>query len=139
MEYLPTLAEIITASSYIYEFVRTENKYRKAIKKRQNCIGFYLHYGYLSFNASYMCDMIAERLGMEHLSSTALGKELSYYHLAHTDSDNRQSCRWGTDKRYFHVNIRALLTLTYDWTDDEASKWLDYHFGKPEDQYDYFN
>lgn len=61
-----------------------------------------------------MCRMIAQRLGEESISVKCLGKELAYYQLAHVDgSEQKQSCRWHTEKKYYHVNFRQLLELIY--------------------------
>ncbi|NBI87837.1 hypothetical protein D3Z47_17235 [Lachnospiraceae bacterium] len=114
MELLPTLAEIISNDGNGYEMAGNENKYKKKIKYMEKCIGFQQNQGYVSFKPSYMCQMIADYLGKEAVSVNCLGKELSYYNLAYVEgSEHKQSCRWHTDGKYYHVNERQLRELIF--------------------------
>ena len=59
-----------------------------------------------------MCSLIAKMLDIDTVSVSALGKELSHYHLAHVDgSGQKQSCRWHTEGKYYHVHIQQLIEL----------------------------
>lgn len=120
MELLPTLAEIVSSLDgyYGYKLAKNETKYRQEIKKVKKIqtgdiiyVGFQANRGYISFSPRHMCRLIAECLGKEYISANCLGKELSYYHLAHVDSEQKQSCKWHTQKRCFHIHCRELIEL----------------------------
>ena len=112
MEFLPILAEIISSAGNGYHMAKSEKQYRKKIQNEAKWIGFQATEGYISFNPSYMCKMIADEMHIDAVSHISLGKELSYYHLAHVDgSEQKQSCRWHTEGKYYHVHIRQLKEL----------------------------
>lgn len=117
MELLPTLAEIVSSLDgyYGYKLAKNETKYRNEIKKGNlKYLGFQANRGYISFSPSHMCRLIADRLEKENISVNCLGKELSYYHLAHVEhSEQKQSCSWHTKEKYFHVHYRELIELYY--------------------------
>lgn len=115
MELLPTLAFIFCSmdGDNTCQLAKNEADYLKKIKKSNEFyIGFQRNRGYISFSPTYMCKMIAEYLKKDNVSVQCLGKELSYYHLAYVEkSERKQSCRWHTEKKYFHVNYRQLIEL----------------------------
>lgn len=114
MELLPELAEIISSDGYGYEMAENEDKYQRKIRKNKKCIGFQKNPGYVSFNPRYMCQMLSDKLNLDAVSVNCLSKELSYYQLAHVDiSEQKQSCRWHTKDKYFHVSFRELMELIY--------------------------
>ena len=115
MELLPTLAEIVSSlnENTGYKLAEDENGYRKKIHKgRLEYVGFQVNRGYISFSPRHMCRLIAKSMGKDNIAVNCLGKELSYYHLAHVDnSEQKQSCRWHTTEKYFHVHYRGLIEL----------------------------
>lgn len=112
-EFLPTLAYIV-CSGYGYKMAKSEKEYLKKIKNGRYLAGFEQVKGYVSFIPSHMCSMIADILDRDTVSVNALGKELSHYHLAHVDgSEQKQSCRWHTEGKYYHVHIQQLRELIY--------------------------
>lgn len=114
MELLPALADIIISNGQGYEMAASEKEYKMKIRYGERCIGFPKNCGYVSFKPSYMCQMIADYLGKEAVAVNCLGKELSYYNLAYVDgSEHKQSCRWHTNEKYYHVNYRQLIELVY--------------------------
>ena len=115
MTLLPLLAGIfVSDGNGGYGFAEDESGYRKAMKHHKKVIGFQKNQGYVSFDLSYMCELINEEFD-QHVSKHCLGKELSHYCLAHVEpSDQKQSCRWHTEKKYFHVHFRRLVETVHN-------------------------
>lgn len=115
MELLPALAFIVSGygGDVSYFLAEDEAKYQKKIRNgNTRYVGFQKNMGYISFSPSHMCQLIANFLEKDNISVNCLGKELSYYHLAYVEgSEQKQSCRWHTEKKYYHVNYRQLLEL----------------------------
>ena len=111
MEFLPILYLIVKPETG-YKMAKSEKLYLKTIKKGKDLAGFQHVKGYVSFRPSHMCSLIAKMLDIDTVSVSALGKELSHYHLAHVDgSEQKQSCRWHTEGKYYHVHIQQLIEL----------------------------
>ncbi|MEY8334690.1 hypothetical protein AALB53_16530 [Lachnospiraceae bacterium 47-T17] len=111
---LPMLAGIFKSAGNGYQFADDESDYIKAKKNYKPVIGFQQNRGYVSFDPSYMCKLMEDECD-QPVSKSCLGKELSHYHLAHVDSsEQKQSCRWHTEKKYYHVSFRQLLELAHN-------------------------
>lgn len=119
MKYLPALSYIVSNAGNGYKFADNEEQYICGIKRGKRYVGFQKNRGYISFDTVHMCKMIRDYLNIDDVSPRSLGKELSYYHLAHVDaSEAKQCCRWHTDKKYYHVSFRQLLELTAGVNED---------------------
>lgn len=148
---LPELASIFISTPLGYEFAENEEHYKKAMEKQKKVIGFWLNPGFVSFNPAYMCRLIEKELkwklkqyperkkrieledALAAVSVSRLGKELSFYRLTHVEpSEQKQSCRWHTEDKYFHVHYEELLELVHgsDFCESPEYKLIrDYEHG----------
>ena len=58
-----------------------------------------------------MCEIMDNEYGLKGANPKGLASDLQYYSLAYADGEGKLSCRWGTDKRYYHVRVKELLEL----------------------------
>ncbi|MCI9571275.1 MAG: hypothetical protein HFH97_01490 [Lachnospiraceae bacterium] len=115
-KYLEPLARIILEATdakelqgyYVYH---SEEKYQKNKNRTKDCVLFCIHDGYASFEGKCMCEIMDNEYGLKGANPKGLASDLQYYSLAYADGEGKLSCRWGTDKRYYHVRVKELLEL----------------------------
>lgn len=118
--YLPALAKVISEGWYKGYFIAEDEKsYCQNLNKcdePRKYIGFYSNDGFLSFKPEDMCLLLEDIFEAKNVTMSELAKELRTYSLVHVNSENKNSCRWNTKGKYYHVHIRQLLelALTYE-------------------------
>lgn len=133
MRYLPLLAKAISEGWYRGYFIAEDEKsYCKNLNKcdgPRKYIGFYSNDGFLSFKPEDMCLLLEDIFEAKNVTMSELAKELRTYSLVHVNNENKNSCRWHTNGKYYHVHIRQLLELTL--THEEVKEYYERkeHFG----------
>lgn len=133
MRYLPLLAKAISDGWYRGYFIAEDEKsYCKNLNKcdgPRKYIGFYSNDGFLSFKPEDMCLLLEDIFEAKKVTMSELAKELRTYSLVHVNNENKNSCRWHTNGKYYHVHIRQLLELTL--THEEVKEYYERkeHFG----------
>lgn len=109
---LPALAQMVLSSAG--DIVKSEQQYFKCIENDRRCIGANIHPGYLSFKKDQVLKLIAKHLEEISISEKEFDKEIRSLPVKVTspDSDGKNSCRWKTTQRMYHVWVRGLL----EWT-----------------------
>lgn len=122
---LPALAQIVLASAG--DIVKTEKQYFKYIENGKRCTGANIHPGYLSFKKDQMLKLIAGHLKEVSISEKEFDKEIRSLPVKITspDSDGKNSCRWKTTQRMYHVWVRGLLEWTCE-TRGGNPEWDEY-------------
>lgn len=96
--------ELLTISAD--DIKKSERKYVNGEGK-----GMLLTSGYWSFDPKRICARINEEYGIDRMNPVKLGKELRYYGLIYVNGEGKNSCCFHSRKKWFHVDIHALLNF----------------------------
>lgn len=121
MRLLPALAQVILFSMQ-GDVADSENKYFKCLNcdNGQSCIGINVQPGFLSLTKKHMLDLIAKQLNEDAISEKEFDKEIRAFPVMITspDSEGKNSRKWGTQHRMYHIHVRGLL----EWTRTERAE-----------------